>query len=338
MQTDPQILRTLFDAAPEGVMLCDARANDYPVVYVNPAMAQLTGYPVERILGQNPRFLYGEDRHQESLGRLRAALRDGLGCRVVLRNVRADGTLFFNDVTLVPLRDASGVLTHFASFHREGSGQLRPEPNLGAFTPGSSSAQGQSESKADVGKGELGKGDPALNTQTMLAYVRDDKLTGLLRRSYFEDLLQRDWGLAQREARRVTLVGFDLDFFSQYREVFGRQGADQCFRRIARVIAGCFRRSTDMCARFEEDQVIALAVGMDEAEASKFVEGILSRVRDLAIHHPRSSVSRYVTVSAGIASAIPSPEVSKDQLIGTMLGAVRRAKDLGRNRVVCASN
>ncbi|HTE40432.1 MAG TPA: diguanylate cyclase [Steroidobacteraceae bacterium] len=335
MQTDPQILRTLFDAAPDGVMLCDARAHDYPVVYVNPAMAQLTGYSVERILGHNPRFLYGEDRHQDSLGRLRAALRDGLGCRVMLRNVRADGTLFFNDVTLVPLRDAAGVLTHFASFHREGGGQLRPELSHGGQA-GAAIARAEL-AKSESGKTEAEKGDPSLNTQTMLAYVRDDKLTGLLRRSYFEDLLQRDWGLAQRESRRVTLVAFDLDFFSQYREVFGRQGADQCFRRIARVVAGCFRRATDMCARFEEDQVIALAVGMDEAEATKFVENILGRVRDLAIHHPRSSVSRYVTVSAGIASAIPSPELTKDQLIGAMLGAVRRAKDLGRNRVVCAS-
>jgi len=321
MQTDPHILRALFDAAPEGVMVCDARAHDFPVVYVNPAMVQLTGYPAERILGHNPRFLYGADRHQEGLPRLRAALRDGLGCRVVLRNLRVDGTLFFNDITLVPLRDAQGVLTHFASFHREGAGQLRPEP---ARSEPATAIEGRSA-------------DPLLSTQTMLAYVRDDKLTGLLRRSYFEDLLQRDWGLAQRESRRITLVGFDLDFFSQYRDIFGRQGADQCFRRIARVIAGCFRRATDMCARLDEDQVIALAVGMDEVEASKFVELVLARVRDLAIHHPRSSVSRYVTVSAGIASAIPTPELSKDQLIATMLGALRRAKDLGRNRVVCAS-
>ena len=310
MQSDPAIFRALFDAAPEGVLVCDARVKDYPVIYANPAMAALTGFSLDRFVGTNPRFLYGEDRHQEGLSRLRAALRDGTGCRVVLRNVRADRTLFFNDVTLVPLRDSDGTLTHFASFHREGAGQLRPEPS---------------------------SADPVLSTQTMLAYVRDDKLTGLLRRSYFEDLLHRDWGLAQRESRRMTLVAFDLDFFDQYREIFGRQGADQCFRRIARMIAGCFRRSTDMCARFDEDQVVALAVGMDEAEASKFVEAILGRIRDLAIHHPRSSVSRYVTASAGVASLVPGPDITKEHLIGATLGALRRAKDLGRNRVVCAN-
>jgi diguanylate cyclase (GGDEF)-like protein/PAS domain S-box-containing protein len=311
MQTDPNLLRVLFDAAPEGVMVCDALVHDLPVVYANRAMEHLTGYPVAEILGRNPRFLYGADKEQESLKRLRAALGEGAGCHVVVRNVRSDGTIFFNDVTLVPLRDEVGKLTHFASFHREGVGQLKPEPTA--------------------------QGEPALSTQTMLAYVRDDKLTGLLRRSYFEDLLQRDWGLAQRESRRLTLIAFDLDFFEQYRDVFGRQGADQCFRRIARVIAGCFRRSTDMCGRLDEDQVIALTVGMEEADANKFAESILARVRDLSIHHPRSSISRYVTISAGIATLVPGPDANKDQLIGAVLGALRRAKDLGRNRVVSAT-
>lgn len=322
MNTDPNLLRVLFDAAPEGVMVCDARAEDFPVVYVNRAMEHLTGYSTTEFYGRNPRFLYGADREQEGSLQLRAALKDGVGCHVVIRNTRRDGTIFFNDITLVPLHDDSGALTHFASFHREGAGSLKAALTAPANVAGN-----------DANK----EGKDLLNTQTMLAYVRDDKLTGLLRRSYFEDLLQRDWGLAQRESRRLTLIVFDLDFFEQYRDVFGKQGADQCFRRIARVLAGCFRRSTDLCGRMDEDQVVALTVGMDDTEASRFVDSILSRIRDLAIHHPRSSISRYVTVSAGVASMVPGPDSNKDQLIGSALGALRRAKDLGRNRVVCAA-
>jgi len=310
MYTDPNLFRMLFEAAPEGVMVCDACAHDTPVVYANRAMEALTGYPHEQIVGRNPRFLYGADKAQDGLIKMRAALASGTGCRVVLRNVRADRTLFFNDITLVPLRDANGNLTHFASFHRAGAGQLR------------------SESTEHT--------DPALSTNSMLAYVRDDMLTGLLRRSYFEDLLQRDWGLAQRESRRLTLIVFDLDFFEQYRGIFGRQGADQCFRRISRVIAGCFRRATDTCARLADDQVVVMAMGMDEPEANKFAQSILARVQDLAIHHPRSSVSRYVTVSAGIATMVPGPGDRKEHLMSAVQEALKRAKELGRNRVETA--
>jgi len=321
MNTDPNLLRVLFDAAPEGVMVCDARAEDWPVVYVNRAMETLTGYATADFYGRNPRFLYAADREQEGLAQMRTALKDGVGCHVIVRNIRRDGTVFFNDITLVPLHDETGALTHYASFHREGAGSLKA-----ALVASAAGGDAGNKDSKDM-----------LSTQTMLAYVRDDKLTGLLRRSYFEDLLQRDWGLAQRESRRLTLIVFDLDFFEQYRDVFGKQGADQCFRRIARVLAGCFRRSTDLCGRMDEDQVVALTVGMDDAEASRFVESILGRIRDLAIHHPRSSISRYVTVSAGVASMVPGPDSNKDQLIGAALGALRRAKDLGRNRVVCAA-
>ena len=79
----------------------------------------------------------------------------------------------------------------------------------------------------------------------MMAYLRDDKLTGLLRRTYFEELVKRDWGLAQRETRRLSFLVFDLDCFATYKDTFGKPGADQSLRRISRVISGCFRRASD---------------------------------------------------------------------------------------------
>ena len=308
---DPKLFRAAFDVAPEGVMICDARAEDYPVLYVNRAMEQLSGYAAEQLLGRNPRLLQGEHREQESVAALRAALREGIGCRVVVRNARPDGALYFNDVTLAPLKDEQGAITHFVSFHHEGAGSPKP----GTAGP---------------------EKDAMLSTQTMLAYVRDDKLTGLLRRSYFEDLLLRDWGLAQRESKRLALAAFDMDFSSQYREVFGNHGVDQCFRRIARVISGCYRRTTDLCARFDEDQVVAMTFASEHVNAVKFVETILGRVHGLAIHHPRSSVSRYVTVSAGVAMVTPKTGVRPEQLVNAALSALQRAKELGRNRVVSA--
>jgi diguanylate cyclase (GGDEF)-like protein len=173
-----------------------------------------------------------------------------------------------------------------------------------------------------------------MSTQTMLAYLRDDKLTGLLRRPYFEELIRRDWGLAQRESRRLSFLVFDLDDYSQYRDVFGRQGADQSFRRIARVIGGCFRRASDLCGRFEEDQVAALTTGLDLSQAARLAEAVLARVRDLSIHHPRSSISRYVTVSAGVVSLVPPHDAAPGRLYEAALRALKDAKELGKNRVM----
>ena len=302
------LFQTLAAAAPEGIVICDARSGEWQVVYANPAMEHLTGYEAGALRGRNLRFLQADDHDQEGLARIRTALHEGTPCTTTLRNYRRDGTMFWNEVTLVPLRDPEGRITHFASFHREGGDRLRLDARDAR--------------------------DPSMNTQTMLAYLRDDKLTGLLRRSYFEELVKRDWGLAQRESRRLSFLVFDLDCYSQYRDVFGRPGADQSFRRIARVIAGCFRRASDLCGRFDEDQVAALTTGLDLGQASKLAEAVLARVRDLAIHHPRSPVSRFVTASAGVVSLVPPHDASPTRAYESALRALKDAKELGKNRVV----
>jgi len=310
MTLDPYTLKTMLDAAPEGVVACDAREKDWPAVYANGAMHQLTGYMPAEIVGRNLRFLHADDHQQQGLDRIRAALGAGKPCQALLRNYRKDGTLFWNDIRIVPIRDANDTLTHFVSFHREGYSKLQVEAS-------------QAEQP-----------DPLLSTQTMLAYVREDKLTGLLRRSYFEDMLKRDWGVAQRESKPLTLFVFDLDFFPQYREVFGRAGADQSFRRIARVVHGCFRRASDLCGRMEDEQVIALTKGMEDGGALAFAEAILGRIRDLAIHHPRSTVSRYLTASAGVATTVPAHSASPERLLAAAMESLRLAKERGRNRAV----
>ena len=273
---DPNLLKNLVEAAPDGVALCEARGGEWPVTFVNPAMEQLTGYGADALLGRDLGFLHGDDKEQEGIALMRASLRDGVACRTTLRNYRRDGSMFWNEISLAPLRGTDGQITHFASFHREGGAA-------------------RLESRPEVK-------DPALNTQAMMAYLRDDKLTGLLRRPYFEDLVKRDWGLAQRESRRLSFLVFDLDHFSHYRDVFGKPGAEQSFRRIARVIGGCFRRASDLCGRYDEDQIAALTTGLDLTQAAKLADAVLGRVRDLAIHHPRSNVLRYITASAGVVS------------------------------------
>lgn len=316
---DPQVFKALAETSPEGVVICERRNGDWPAVFVNAAMQRLTGYDAAAIMGRSMRFLQGEVRNQEGLARIRDALKNGTACQTVLRNFRRDGTQFWNELKLVPLRGANGHVTHFASLHREAAAGVQS-----AFID-------KTVTVPDTG---IESQDAAMSTQTMIAYLRDDKLTGLLRRPYFEELIKRDWGLAQRESRRLSFLVFDLDHFSQYKEVFGRQGADQSFRRIARVVGGCFRRASDLCGRFDDDQIAALTTGMDLTQVSKLAESVLSRIRDLAIHHPRSNVSRYVTASAGVLSMVPAHDIPPERIYAGSLKALQDAKDLGRNQAV----
>jgi diguanylate cyclase (GGDEF)-like protein/PAS domain S-box-containing protein len=304
------VLQNIIDASPDGVVVCDAASSGWPVVYANRSFEQLTGYSSNELLGHSLGLLQRSES-AEQLNMLRAALHEGIACRVVLHNYRKDGTPFLNELQLVPIRDSQGKLTHFVSFHRPG---LATAATIGEPQP-----------------------DPMLNTQRMLAYVRDDKLTGLLRRSYFEDLLRRDFALTQREGKTQTVLVFGIDHADAYREVFGPAGAEQTFKRVARAVAACFRRTSDLCTRWEDTEIVAASMSTAPEQAQRLAELVMGRVRDLAIHHPRSAASRFVTISAGVVAAVPPRGATPEQFIARGLIALGQARNQGTHRVSMAS-
>jgi PAS domain S-box-containing protein len=96
-----------------GIVISDARFPDNPIIYCNPAFEKITGYSKEDVIGRNCRFLQGADTDPQAVERLRQSVRTQQECQVVLKNYRKDGTLFWNDLTVSPVRDASGIVTHF---------------------------------------------------------------------------------------------------------------------------------------------------------------------------------------------------------------------------------
>src|SRR5690606_9220503 len=82
-------------------------------IYVNPAFTDITGYGIEEVVGRSPRFLLGEDVAQLGLEQIRAAIRQGRTGVALLRNYRKDGVPFWNELSVAPVRDASGTVTHF---------------------------------------------------------------------------------------------------------------------------------------------------------------------------------------------------------------------------------
>ncbi len=113
-----------------GILITDPQRPDNPIIYCNPSFEKLTGYERDEILGRNCRFLQGEDRDQEPLDELREAIREGRQSRVVLRNYRKDGSLFWNELTVSPLRDAAGRVTHFVGTQNDVTARTEAEEAL----------------------------------------------------------------------------------------------------------------------------------------------------------------------------------------------------------------
>ncbi|MEM7531805.1 MAG: ATP-binding protein [Chloroflexota bacterium] len=96
-----------------GITISDMALCDAPLVYVNDAFLQISGYPREFVLGKNCRFLQGEERNQQGRTNIRKALENGTHCTVLLRNYRADATPFWNELFISPIHNEHQQLTHF---------------------------------------------------------------------------------------------------------------------------------------------------------------------------------------------------------------------------------
>jgi PAS domain S-box-containing protein len=93
--------------------LVDARLPDQPLAWVNPAFLAMTGYTFEESVGRNCRFLQGPDTDRIVVARIEAALVQRRPVSVTLLNHRKDGSAFWNDLTINPVLDSDGQLTHF---------------------------------------------------------------------------------------------------------------------------------------------------------------------------------------------------------------------------------
>ena len=304
---DVDFYRRLLESSPEGVVLVDALNPAHPVVYANAGFESLTGYAAADLIGKNLRLLQGDDREQDARHRLREALIRGESCRVLLRNYRKDGTVFWNELTVMPMRDADGRVTHFAGHHRDAGERLRIDPKLSR--------------------------DSLSGThQPTSVIIRDDRLTGLFTLPYLEELLRRDWGIAQREGRSIAVFAIDIDALDLYNATFGRAAGDSAIRRVAHCVNGCLRRSSDVTARIDGGSLMAFAPGISTEQALRVGQTMAERVRELRIHHPRSAVLRYVSISVGVGALVPSAKDEPAALIEKSQRHLKLAKQSGRNQ------
>ena len=106
-------------AAANGIVIADARLPDAPLIYTNESFLQMTGYPREEVIGRNCRFLQGPETNPEAVLELHEAIHQGRKCQVQILNYRKDGTSFWNEVTVSPVHDAQGAVTHFVGIQTD---------------------------------------------------------------------------------------------------------------------------------------------------------------------------------------------------------------------------
>lgn len=96
-------LKNTFNKSPEGMVIGDMNAADDPIIFCNDTFLEITGYDRDEIIGRNCRFLQANDSNQAGLELIKTAIKTRQSCRVILRNYRKNGRLFYNRLSLFPI-------------------------------------------------------------------------------------------------------------------------------------------------------------------------------------------------------------------------------------------
>ncbi|MGM0915661.1 MAG: putative bifunctional diguanylate cyclase/phosphodiesterase [Pseudomonadota bacterium] len=256
-----RLLERSVEASTNGIVVADALAPDLPIRYANPAFERISGYPLAEILGRNCRFLQGAETDPEAVKQLREALAAQREVHVTLCNYRRDGSPFWNDLYISPVRDAQGQVTHFVGVQHDISEHKAYEAQLAH-------------------------------------HASHDALTGLANRSLFEDRLAHDVELARWHGERLAVLFIDLDDFKPINDSLGHAVGDRVLVEVARRLSRALRLG-DTLARLGGDEFVVLLPSLEnEEQAQGVAERLLALV---ARPYRVAGHELHLTSSIGIA-------------------------------------
>ncbi|MGL6138317.1 MAG: diguanylate cyclase domain-containing protein [Planktothrix sp.] len=193
----------------------------------------------------------------------------------------------------------------------------------------------QETSARHLAESQLEKMTQKLQTTTdKLKYLsRLDPLTQLVHRPYFDEYLLREWQRLAREKIHLSLIIGDIDQFKGYNDFYGFDQGDICLQTIAQTLAACIKRPADLVGRYRGEKFAILLPHTPRTGAIEVAKLIRAKIQQLEIPHPKSELSPYLTMSLGVATAIPSPELPPYPLIAVAEEALQEAKQQGGDRI-----
>lgn len=294
-QAYQDLLSKVVSEAREGIAIADAQQPDFPLIYVNEGFEKLTGYSSGEAMAGNYRILQGTDTGQPEIAVMLAAMANGEGCDVTLRNYRKDGSMFWGKLRISPMHNAQGTLTHFIGIMKDMAdrGQSGQQPEASSYI---------------------------------------DPLIGISNRRHFDERFVDLLHVAQRIHSGISVLMIDLDQFKLFNERYGHSAGDECLRRVGDCIAKSFIRTSDCVARYggEEFAVVSFSTGIEALR--DHAQKLCEQVRALNIPHG-DSPHGVVTISIGGIHRLPNRDATEDLLIELANQELLAAKHSGRDRV-----
>lgn len=251
----------VIEVSANAIVICSAAGPDYLVEYVNPAFEAITGYSADEAIGQPLRQLQGATQDQQNIDEISAALRERREGHAVLRNYRKDGTGYWNDLFIAPVRDEVGMITNFVVAQYDISAVMRFEAEL--------------EYQA-----------------------RHDALTGLANRNLLQQRLGSAIDDARHDGSQLWVVFVDLDRFKFINDTLGHEAGDLLLKTLSerlRLAVG----EADTVARMGGDEfVIVMPRQTGDGAGLTVLQKIMAAVAEPTLIQ---SHEFFLTCSIGVA-------------------------------------
>jgi diguanylate cyclase (GGDEF)-like protein len=163
-----------------------------------------------------------------------------------------------------------------------------------------------------------------------------DGLTGLYNRLMFDKLLKSQWKTCIHNSTPITLIMIDIDYFKYFNDNYGHQAGDNCIKEIAKVLSYVSKKYSLVVARYGGEEFSIIIQNLDTESAYSIGEEVRYKIENLNIPHDFSTTSKYVTISLGIYTTVPTNDLSIEKFLTKADNALYKAKDQNRNTIVVA--
>ena len=286
-----------IESSVNAILITDASRPDHRIEYVNPAFERITGYTVADAAGRGMEFLLGPDREQPGMLEIERAVRDLREGHAVLRSYRKDGSVFWNEFFIAPVRSERGEVTHYVGVMNDVTEAKRYEEQLAH-------------------------------------QANFDTLTGLANRNLLDDRLQQAIANARRANARAVAVLLDIDNFKVVNDTLGHVMGDRMLREVGARLAACVRES-DTVARLGGDEFVLVLQNL-AADGAGVLESAITALMDKLLTQVARPVllgDQVMNPTCSIGVAIyPQDGPDAVTLLRNADAAMYRAKELGRNR------
>ncbi len=160
-----------------------------------------------------------------------------------------------------------------------------------------------------------------------------DGLTGIFNRRHFDKALASEWRRALRNGRDLSVIMLDIDCFKLFNDNYGHPAGDKCLKAVARALSGILRRASDFLARYGGEEFVIILPETKPDAALLVGEKAKQVVEELQIEHKHSNVAPHITISLGIATAVPDQSIDHFILLEQADNALYEAKQSGRNQI-----